>query len=109
MINLKSWPKKWNDVSDKWNDASLSRLVDLPQFSRSRPWPMLGMLALGLVAGVAIGGYAVSRRSHMKRLASYAHRMGDELDAMGETDDAKPVAEATSRRSDHRPKAGSKV
>jgi hypothetical protein len=55
----------------------------LPDNSPSRPWPLLGMLALGLVAGAAIGGYAVSQRSQMRRLATYAHRIGDELAAMG--------------------------
>ena len=42
--------------------AALERIADaLPRRSSSRTWPMLGMLALGLVAGAAIGGYAMSR------------------------------------------------
>lgn len=99
-MDVTSWPKKWNDTS-------LGQFATLPEFSRSRPWPMLGMLAVGLVAGAAIGGYAVSRQSQMKRLASYAHRMGDELAAM-DTDEA-PVPVATSARSNHRRKAGAEV
>jgi hypothetical protein len=72
VIDFRSWPKKWND-------ATLRRVVTLPENSPSRPWPMLGMLALGLVVGAALGGYAVSQRSQMKRLATYAQRMRDEL------------------------------
>jgi hypothetical protein len=75
-MELRSWPKKWND-------AARRRISALPDNSPSRPWPLLGMLALGLVAGAAIGGYAVSQRSQMRRLATYAHRIGDELAAMG--------------------------
>lgn len=75
-MELRSWPKKWND-------AARRRISTLPGNPPSRPWPLLGMLALGLVAGAAIGGYAVSQRSQMRRLATYAHRIGDELAAMG--------------------------
>jgi hypothetical protein len=101
VIDLRSWPKKWND-------ASLRQIATLPEDSSSRPWPMLGMLTLGLVAGAAIGGYAVSQRSHMKRLGMHAHQMGDELEAMGVDDAVEPVA-ATSPRSNHRRKAISEV
>jgi hypothetical protein len=68
---------------------------------------MFGMLALGLVAGVAIGGYAVSQRSHMKRLARYIHGVGDELAGAAELDD-QPVV-VTTHRSNHRRKATSEV
>ena len=101
MIDLRSWPKKWND-------ASLRQIATLPEDSPARPWPMLGMLMLGLVAGAAIGGYAVSQRSNMRRLGMHAHEMGDELEAMSMDDAAKPVAE-TSPRSNHRRKAASEV
>ena len=101
MINLRSWGKNWND-------AALERIAAaLPSRSESRPWPMFGMLALGLVAGVAIGGYAMSQRSQMKRLAGYAHRMGDELGGAGEPEN-EPVA-VTTHRSNHRRKATSEV
>ena len=101
-MDFKTWPKKWND-------ASLSQIATLPEFSRSRPWPMLGMLAVGLVAGAAIGGYAVSRQSQMKRLATYAHRMGDELAAMGTDEVIKPLDRVASAGSNHRRKAASEV
>ena len=66
------------------------------------------MLALGLVTGVAIGGYAASQRTQMKRLANYAHRLGDELS--GEVAaPAKPLALVTSPRSNHRRKAAVKA
>src|SRR5258708_13667621 len=70
--DLRSWGRHWND-------AAMERIADmLPRRAPSRTWPMLGMLAIGLVAGAAIGGYAVSQRAHMKRLSGYADRMGDE-------------------------------
>jgi predicted ATP-grasp superfamily ATP-dependent carboligase len=87
----------------------LRQIAKLPEYPTSRPWPMFGMLALGLVAGAALGGYAVAQRSQMKRLASYAHRMGDEMAAMGSVDAVKPVAVDTSTRSNHRRKATSEV
>ena len=99
-MDIRSWPKKWND-------ASLRQFARLPEFSPSpRPWPMLGMLALGLVAGVAIGGYTVSQRSHMRRLAGYAHRMGDELAEMSKDEVERPP---TAPRSNHRRKAAAEV
>jgi hypothetical protein len=99
--NLKSWGRQWND-------AAMERIAGaLPRSSPSRTWPMLGMLALGLVAGAAIGGYAVAQRSHLKRLSDYTHRMGDELSS-SDSDDDNPVA-VTTHRSNHRRKATSEV
>jgi hypothetical protein len=113
--DLRSWGKHWNDAAHEriaatrhWNAAALDRIADaLPSRTRSRAWPLLGMLALGLVAGAAIGGYAVSQRSQMKRLSDYAHRVGDEL-AGFDSDDDNPVA-VTTHRSNHRRKATSEV
>ena len=102
MIDLRSWPKKWND-------AGLRDIAILPENSRSGPWPLLGMLAIGLVTGAALGGYAVSQRKRMKRLAKQAHRMGDDLTAMRTVEETKSVAVATSPRSNHRRKATSEV
>jgi hypothetical protein len=62
------------------------------------------MLALGLVAGAAIGGYAVSQRGQMKRLSAYVRRMGDGL-----VDMERPEGELTVPRSNHRRKATSEV
>jgi hypothetical protein len=90
-----------------WNDAAMERIADVLPRRPSSTWPLLGMLALGLVAGAAIGGYAVSQRSHMKRLSDYAHRMGDELSGL-DTDEDNPVA-VTTHRSNHRRKATSEV
>ncbi|MDQ2942067.1 MAG: hypothetical protein M3R21_00155 [Candidatus Dormibacteraeota bacterium] len=87
----------------------MRQIATLPEYPTSRPWPLLGMLTIGLVAGAALGGYAVAQRSHMKRLASYAHRMGDELAAMSSVERVKPVAVHTSPRSNHRRKATSEV
>jgi len=101
LRDLRSWGKHWND-------AAMERIADaLPRSAPSRAWPMLGMLALGLVAGAAIGGYAVTQRSHMKRLSDYAHRMGDELSGSARDDDDSVAV--TSHRSNHRRKATSEV
>jgi hypothetical protein len=67
------------------------------------------MLALGLVAGAALGGYAVSQRTQMRRLAAAAHRMGDELADMASYEADKPVPVVTTHRSNHRRKAASEV
>ena len=67
---------------------------------------MLGMLALGLIAGVAIGGYTMSQRTQMRRLAGYAHRMGDELADMATDEVERPVI---TTRSNHRRKAAAAV
>ena len=103
-MDLRAW-------RDRWNDASLPHIPHLPGESRSRPWPLVGMLVLGLVAGAAIGGYAASQRQQMKRLAAAARRMGDEMTGMSmgrdETDDDDEVV--TSPRSNHRRKATSEV
>jgi hypothetical protein len=113
--DLRSWGRHWNDAAHEriaatrqWNDAALDRIADaLPRRTSSRTWPLLGMLALGLVAGAAIGGYAMTQRSHMRRLSEYAHRMGDELGASDSEDD-NPVA-VTTHRTNHRRKATSEV
>ena len=101
MIDLRSWPKKWND-------AGLRQIVTMPEGSQSSPWPLLGMLAVGLVAGAALGGYAVSQRTQMRRLSTYAHRVGDELASMGGVEANEPAA-TNSNLSNHRRKAPSAV
>jgi hypothetical protein len=94
VTDFRSWPKKWNE-------ASLSDFVTLPEFKQSGgQWPLFGMLALGLVAGALIGGYAVTQRAEIKRLARHARRMGEELSALGDVDVVKPTS-----RSNHRRKA----
>ncbi len=102
MIDLRSWPKKWND-------ASLRQIANLPEYSQSRKWPLLGVLALGFVTGAAVGGYAVSQRSQMKRLARYAHRMGDELSGLGSAEGPKADDVVTIPPSNHRRKAPAEV
>jgi hypothetical protein len=87
----------------------LRRIVALRENSPSRTWPLVGMLALGLVAGTALGGYAASQRSQMKRLSLYVQRMRDEVSAKGTAEGVEPVVVATSTRSNHRRKATSEV
>jgi hypothetical protein len=91
-----------------WNDASLKQLANLREPRPTRRWPLVGIFALGLVAGV-IGSYALARRSELKRLAELAYRMkGGVLDEADEVEEAKPVS-VTSRRSNHRRKAPAEV
>jgi hypothetical protein len=97
--------RSWRNI---WNNAALPQIPTLPGESPSRTWPMLGMLAIGLVAGAALGGYAISQRPQMRRLAKYAHRMGDELAGMPESE-VEPLADARPPRSNHRRKATSEV
>jgi hypothetical protein len=96
-----SWPREWNR-------AARRRISALEPKAPSRTWPLLGMLALGLVAGAALGGYAMSQQSQIKRLTRYANRMRDELAGVGEPA-LRPVAVGTPRRSNHRRKATAEV
>lgn len=96
-----SWPREWNR-------AAMRRIAALEPQAPSRPWPLLGMLALGLVAGAALGGYAVSQRTQIKRLAVHARRMRDDFAGNGEPAD-KTVAAGTPRHSNHRRKATAEV
>jgi hypothetical protein len=96
-----SWPRDWNRTV-------MRRMAALEPRAPSRTWPLLGMLALGLVAGAALGGYAVSQRKQIKRLALYARRMRDDLAGIGEPT-RETVAVATPRRSNHRRKADAEV
>ena len=98
MIDLRSLPRRWNETG-------LRDIAILPENSGSRPWPLIGMLAIGLVAGAALGGFAMSQRNEMKRLARHAATgMSDELASMG-SDETEP----TTTRSNHRRKATSEV
>ncbi len=93
MTHIWSWPRQWNE-------AAIRRLVQ--RYERPQPsrWPLFGMLALGLVAGAAAGGYAVSQRSRLKRLPELALRVremraGRRLHEDGE---ATVVAVSSNRR-----------
>jgi len=96
-----SWPRDWNR-------AAMRRIGALEPEAPSRTWPLLGMLALGLLAGAALGGYAVSQRTQIKRLAVYAGQMRDDFAGNGERAH-KTVAVGNPRRSNHRRKATSEV
>ena len=89
-----------------WNQAALRRIAAMEGKAPSRAWPMLGMLALGLVAGAALGGYAMLRRSQIKRLATYAGRKRDEM-AGTRKPELEPVVATT--RSNHGRKATAEV
>ena len=98
MIDLRSLPKRWNETG-------LRDFAILPENSSPGPWPLLGMLAIGLVAGAALGGFAVSRRDEIKRLAKHAHRMGDDLVVKARNESTDPSAPSPN----HRRKAISEV
>jgi hypothetical protein len=96
-MDLRSWGKKWND-------APMGRIATLPENRQASVWPLLAMLALGFIAG----GYIVSQRSRMERLARYAHRMGDELAVLAKPE-GEPVTVVTTPRANHRRKATAEV
>ena len=101
MTDLRSWAKRWND-------ASRRRIAILREPSPPGRWPFLGMFAMGLVAG-AIGSYAVTQRSQIKRLVRRA--LSARRQAMGEfggVELAEPVS-VTTHRSNHRRKAAVEV
>ena len=93
MIDLRSWPKRWND-------SSLSQLASLPENSRSSPWALFGMFAVGLAAGAAICAYAMSQRSLFRQYGGQTDWNDDQA--------ADPVS-VTSHRTNHRPKTKEEV
>ena len=95
-------------LAKRWNDASRRRIAILREPSPPSRWPLLGMFAIGVVAG-AIGSYAVTQRSQitvLARRALVARRQF--LDEFGGVEVAKPVS-VTSHRSNHRRKAAVEV
>jgi hypothetical protein len=94
----------WSDLRSRgkqFNDAALERIAEAwPRRSPSRTWPLLGVLAIGLMAGAAIGAYAVSR---MNRLSEYPDHMGGEPAEADGDEDVEPVA-VTTHRTNHRRK-----
>jgi hypothetical protein len=86
----------------------MRRIGALQPEAPSRTWPLLGMLALGLLAGAALGGYAVSHRSQIKRFAVYSGRMRDDFAGNGEPA-RNTVAVGNPRRSNHRREATTEV
>ena len=101
VSDLRTWVKRWNE-------ASLRRIVTLREPASSRRWPLFGMFAIGLVAG-AVGSYAVTQRSQIKRLATLAFMARNEgFDEVREDEVAQPVS-VTSHRSNHRRKSAVKV
>jgi hypothetical protein len=127
-VDLRSFQKRWTDASmrriatlpesmppidlapwsKRWNSVSLPRIPNWPGNSSSRRWSLLGMLAIGVVAGAAIGGYVASHPAQMKRLGMRARRLGNELAAMGGVESVEPVEPAaviTSTPSNHRRRA----
>ena len=91
---MRSWPKKWND------EATLGRLLKLPERSSASTWALLGVFAIGLIAGAALGGYALSQRSPLRRFGQGTDWMEDQ--------GTEPVS-VTTHRSNHRQKATSEV
>jgi len=95
-------------LAKRWNNASVRQFATVPELSESHRWPMFGMFAIGLLAG-AIGSYAVTQRSQIKRLATRALMEREEmLGELGGVEVAKRVS-VTSHRSNHRRKATAEV
>jgi hypothetical protein len=100
LTDLRSWAKRWND-------ASRRDLVPLPE-PTSRPWPLVGTFAIGLVVG-AIGTYVVTQRSQIRRIGRRALMLRkDLLGELANIEAAKRVS-GTSHRSDHRREAAAEV
>jgi hypothetical protein len=96
-------------LGKQWNQAAIERIAaGLPRRTPSRPWPRVGMLAVGLVAGAALGGYAVSRFARMRRLVAYTQRTGD-VAAIHRDRPIHPAVAARSPRSNRRRRATSEV
>jgi len=101
MTELRAWAKRWND-------ASLRQIATLRQPAPPRRWSLLGVFTAGLVAG-AIGSYAISRRSGIRRLAKRAVLAGGELPReFRRVEVATPVS-VKSHISNHRRKAVAEV
>ncbi len=100
MRDLASWAKRWND-------ASLKQLAAIRE-PKPRRWPLVGMFAIGLAAGV-IGAYAVTQRSQIKRLASNALTGRNETSNEFETLDLEERAPVRAQRVNHRRKAALEV
>jgi hypothetical protein len=95
VTNLRSWATRW-------------QLANLREPKPSHRWPLVGMFAIGLVAG-AIGSYAVTQRSQIRLLARRALVARRQvLDEFGGVEVAKPVS-VTSQRSNHRRRAAVEV
>ena len=67
------------------------------------------MLALGLVAGAAVGGYAVSQRWRLQRLSEYAQRIRELRSERGMQEGDEGGTIVTVPRSELRRKATSEV
>jgi hypothetical protein len=93
----------------RWNDVALPQIPTLPGEPHSHTWSLMGVLVLGVVAGAALGGYAVSRRSQLNRFAMRAYGMGDEQADMGRIEAVMRAAADRSTVSNHRRKAASEV
>lgn len=99
MTGLRSLARTWNKVFPR-------------QLASRKPasdaWSLMGMFALGLIAGT-IGSLAVTQRPQIKRLARRALMWrNDLLGELGRMEAAKPV-KATSQRTNHRRKAAAEV
>lgn len=97
---MRSWAKRWND-------ASLRQIATLPENSSSRPWPLVSMFAIGVIAG-AIGCYAVTQRPQIQALARRAMKVRYDLVPFDGDDVAKP-ASVSSQPANRRRKAVSEV
>ena len=91
----------------QWNEAAMRRIATRLERPRPSAWALIGALALGLVAGAAIGGYAVSRRSLLKRVSTFVRRPHLGPADMGAESEPEDVLTVTP--SNHRRKAISEV
>jgi hypothetical protein len=101
VTDLRSWAKRWND-------ASLRQIATSRRPVASGRWPLLGFFTAGLVAG-AIGSYAISQRSQIKRLVGRAVMARRELLSEFRRVEGAPPVPVKSNISNHRRKAAAEV
>jgi hypothetical protein len=101
-MDLRSWRNR--------GEAAAQRgLSILPHRSSTRVWPLLGVLALGMVTGAVMGIFAASQMPQLKRLASQARRFADETRAAHSVEPDEDAVVVTSHRANNRRKAISEV
>jgi hypothetical protein len=94
-----------NTLAKSWNEATMRRIVRRLERQRPSPWPLVGVLAVGLVAGAAIGGYAVSQRRRITKLARYVAQLGDRVGQSDMQSELEAADANTVPLSHHRRKA----
>jgi hypothetical protein len=98
----------FRSLAKRWNNAARRHTASLRRTSPPRPWPFVGMFAIGLVAG-AFGSYVVMERFQLKRFAIRALTGRQEGSGDFASIELASPGPVKSRRSNHRRKAALEV